>query len=121
MVREGEGRGSGGWEWLSYSLDCSCLCFRISGLIIALVERNSYFVVFHASQSIVLSIIYCFFAIIFAIIDRFAIAPTGMTFSIMSFIWFVLYLILIIVCSIFAVKNQHTGDLFQLILVGGKQ
>jgi uncharacterized membrane protein len=85
-----------------------------------LVERNSYFVVFHACQSIVLSAVYCIFAVIFAIIDRFAIAPTGMTFSIMSFILFVLYLILIIVCSVFAVKNQHTGDLFQLVLIGGK-
>ncbi len=112
----------------------------LSGLIIALVEANSYFVVFHACQSIVISIIYCLFAIMFALIDNLVIQPGGLNFSITSFIWFVLYLILskcstspvamraccltcappqVIVCCIFAVKNQESGDLFQLVLVGG--
>lgn len=107
---------------------CGCgagfICFIaylfgwISGLIIGLVEKKSYYCVFHACQSIVISSIYCILAIVFALIDRLVIQPGGLGVSVISLVWFILYLILMIVCIIFAWKNEHTGDLFQIVGLG---
>lgn len=91
----------------------------VSGLIIGLSEKRSYYCVFHACQSILISGLYCTFAVVFALIDRLVIQPGGLGVSIISLIWFLIYLVLMVVCCVFAWKHQDSGDLFQLVIVGG--
>ncbi len=67
----------------------------------------------------IVSSIYAIFAMVFAIIDVFAIMPTGVSVAVMSLVWFILFLILLIILTIFAWKNRESGDLFMIIGIGG--
>jgi uncharacterized membrane protein len=91
----------------------------IGALVICLTEKRSYYAVFHGAQSMILSSIYCIFAVVFACIDVYAIMPTGVSVAVLSLIWGILFVILLVIMSVFAWKNRHSGDLFQVVLIGG--
>jgi uncharacterized membrane protein len=88
----------------------------VGGLLVALMEKRSYYCVFHACQSVIVCSIYVTFAIVFGLIDNLVIH--SLSFSVISFVWFCLYLILMIVCIVFAWKNEQSEDLFQIIGLG---
>jgi hypothetical protein len=67
--------------WLSI---IAYLTLWIGGLIIALSEKRSYYVVFHSCQSMLVSSIYCIVAAIFAPIDVLVIMPTGVSVAVLS-------------------------------------
>ena len=71
---------------------------------------------FHACQALILSAVYCTFAILFALLDSLVIRT--LDFAVCSFVWWVVYMILMIVCIVYAWKNVKSGDLFQLLGVG---
>lgn len=96
-----------------------CLLAYLIGIfsfIIALTEKRSYYVVFHACQSMVISSIYCVIAIVFALIDHLVIKT--LAFSVLSFVWFCLFAILLIFCIVYAWRNAESGDLFQIVGLG---
>ncbi len=81
-------QGSGGEEEHSQQTCCCTpgwLCVIayltgwVGGLIIGLSEKRCYFVVFHACQSMIISSIYCVFAIVFALIDHLVIRVRALT------------------------------------------
>ena len=126
----GEGRrGRGRWAH-DRGVTCNCcgptsvkwMCLLayvtgwIGGLIIALSEKRCYYLVFHACQSMVISSIYCILAAVFAVIDHLVIR--SLAFSVVSFVWWCLYVILLVVCIIYAWTNADSGDLFQIVGLG---
>jgi len=87
----------------------------ISGVIVLLLERESAYNIFHAWQSICISVVYLIGAIACSIIDIFFI-PFG--FRLLSFLWWVVFVIIWILCMVKAYNLAPSGQYFKLPLFG---
>jgi len=98
-------QGVSGQRWLAPFAYCFGV---VSGLIVLIVEKQNSYIVFHAWQSFFVCCIYIIGAIAFAIIDSFIFHG----FRVLSFIWWLIYMVFWLLGVIMAWNRWPTQNRF---------
>jgi uncharacterized membrane protein len=88
------------------------------GLIIFLVEHSNQYVRYNAMQSMLLGATLSIFWVIAIILDALVIVTAGIFFNVLTFIVWVLSLVLVVLCMYFGYQGAKTQKRFSLPLLG---
>lgn len=88
------------------------------GLIIFLVEQSNQYVRYNAMQSMLLGATLSVFWVIAIILDAFVIVTAGVFFNVLTFIVWLLSLVLVVLCMYFGYQGAKTQKRFSLPLLG---
>ena len=87
-------------------------------MIIFLVEHSNQYVRYNAMQSMLLGATLSIFWVIAIILDALVIVTAGIFFNVLTFIVWVLSLVLVVLCMYFGYQGAKTQKRFSLPLLG---